>query len=167
VQANRLVTGALVLFVVASLGYLAYKEVAKSRAAASTAPPAPAAANQDARNQDATPVVTVYYFHTSKRCPTCLAMEAYTREALEQGFAAELETGRLKLVAANLEAAENKALVEAFQLSSGGVVLEACASGERQRWKNLQAAWEHVWEKPVFLDYIQTETRAFIKGDAP
>ena len=31
--------------------------------------------------------VIAYYFHTNTRCSTCMKIEAYSKEAIEQGFA--------------------------------------------------------------------------------
>jgi len=35
----------------------------------------------------------VYYFYTNYRCPTCLKLEAYTKEAVEKVFAEEIKRG--------------------------------------------------------------------------
>ena len=38
--------------------------------------------------------VIAYYLHGHRRCATCIKLEAYTKEAIETGFAELLEQGR-------------------------------------------------------------------------
>jgi len=35
--------------------------------------------------------VVAYYFHTNTRCDTCRKIEAYSHEAIEEGFKTELK----------------------------------------------------------------------------
>lgn len=60
-------------------------------------------------------VLTVYYFHTTNRCPTCLAIEKGTQKTIEKYFANELKSGKIKFDVINVDEAKNKAISEKHQ----------------------------------------------------
>jgi len=65
----------------------------------------------------------VYYFHSQRRCPTCLAIEQETRRVLEDGFKAEMDAGVLKLTVLNLEKAESQPLAQKFEIWGSSLLL--------------------------------------------
>lgn len=65
----------------------------------------------------------VYYFHSQRRCPTCLAIEKETRRVLEDSFKAEMEAGALKLTVLNLEKAESQPLAQWFEIWDSSLLL--------------------------------------------
>lgn len=62
-------------------------------------------------------VIEVYYFHFSRRCITCNAVEDVTKEALNQYFADEMKSGKIVFKSVNLNEAENKQLAESLKIS--------------------------------------------------
>jgi len=105
-----------------------------------------------------------YYFHTTRRCASCLKIEAYTREAIETGFAAELKSGRLVFLPVNLDDEGNEHFVKDYQLFTKSVVLVRPKAGKQADWKNLPKVWELLNDKDKFVRYIQEETRAWLAG---
>jgi len=61
---------------------------------------------------DSDTVLSVYYFHSTHRCPTCYAVENVTKEALKEFFG-----DKITLQTYNFQEDSNKALVERFQIS--------------------------------------------------
>ena len=108
--------------------------------------------------------VVAYYFHGNMRCMTCRTIEAHTKEAIDTAFAEDLKNGRLEWKVINVDDSENGHFVRDFQLVTRSVVIEEIADGKRTRWKNLQRVWDLVRNKPVFVKYIQDETRAYLEG---
>jgi hypothetical protein len=106
--------------------------------------------------------VVAYYFHTTYRCPTCLAMEAYSREAIEGAFADQLKDGRLVWKVVNIEVKGNKHFAEDYNLYTKSLVLVNEVRGKPAEWKNLEKIWELVQNKPGFVRYVQDETRAYL-----
>jgi hypothetical protein len=47
--------------------------------------------------------VIAHYFHTNTRCSTCIKIEQFSKEAIEQGFPEELKNGALELRIVNYE----------------------------------------------------------------
>lgn len=123
---------------------------------------------------DATPAPTVvtpsvrphrviaYYFHTTARCASCRAIEAYSREAIETAFAAELRDGRLLWTTVNIDVKGNEHFVKEYALYTKSLVLVNEVRGKPAEWKNLEKVWQLLPDKPAFLRYVQSEARAYL-----
>lgn len=61
--------------------------------------------------------VQVYYFHNTKRCATCNAVENETKVALEMFFEDKMKAGTIDFTSLNLEEDEGKAMAETLHIS--------------------------------------------------
>ena len=61
--------------------------------------------------------VQVYYFHNTKRCATCNAVENETRVALEMFFEDKMEAGTIDFTSLNLEEDEGKTMAQTLNVS--------------------------------------------------
>lgn len=104
----------------------------------------------------------VYYFHGNARCTTCRTIEAYANEAVELGFGQELADGTLSWRVVNVEPPENRHFIQDFQLVTRSVVLAEYRDGTVVRFENLDQVWQLVRNKQRFVDYVQSETKAFL-----
>lgn len=67
---------------------------------------------------------TVYYFHNTRRCPTCLAIEKETKKVLkEQPFSEAKENGDLVFKSYNAENAINKKLVKELGVTGSALII--------------------------------------------
>ena len=115
----------------------------------------PVVANSEEVAND--PKTIVYYFHGNSRCRTCLTIEKYTRQAVNNGFADELEKGEMELRAVNVDLKENRHFIQDYQLFSRSVVLSRQQDGKETAWKRLDRVWELVGDESDFISYIQDE----------
>ena len=106
--------------------------------------------------------VVAYYFHGNVRCATCRKIEAYTKEAIDSTFAADLERGGLEWRVINTDLAPNKHYIEEYLLYTRSVVLADIHNGTQTRWKNLDKVWLFSGAKAKFTEYIQSEVRLFL-----
>lgn len=106
--------------------------------------------------------VVAYYFHGNVRCASCRKLEAYAEEAIAQGFADELATGRLELRAVNTDQPENAHFVKDFELTAKSVVLVCYRGDEVVRFENLTRVWQLLRDKDAFLGYVRDSTREFL-----
>ncbi len=107
--------------------------------------------------------LVVYYVHGTRRCPTCKRLEAYTQEAVETGFAKELEAGTIEWQTVNTDEEGNGHFMQDYQLYTKSVILSEVQDGKELRWKNLDKIWELVrGDKEAYVKYIQDEVTAFI-----
>ena len=162
-KAKTVITVVLLGFVVASVVYLVVKET-RGRPVLSATQEDPQAANETGELPAARKVV-VYYFHGNVRCMTCRTIEAYTREAVEAGFAEALKDGRLEWRIVNVDEGVNEHFVRDFELVTRSVVLERLTGGRRTDWKNLPRIWELArGDKEAFLKYVRDETRLYLEA---
>jgi hypothetical protein len=154
--ARRILTAALGLFVAASLVTIVVQE------AAGTAPSrAPDATNEAAREGK---VLVVTYFHGNRRCATCNRIEAYAREAIEEGFPAQVASGRIAWRTLNYDDETNALLRDRYSLYTGTLVLSDVRGGKERDWLDLDGVWMHVGDKPAFLAYVREEARAMLEA---
>jgi len=109
--------------------------------------------------------VVVYYFHGNLRCSTCRTIEAYSEEAIKEGFADELASGRLDWRVVNTDEPDNKHFVQDFELVTRSLVLVEYRDDKVSRHENLQQVWQLVRDKERFLDYVRASTREFLRND--
>ena len=60
----------------------------------------------------------VYYFHATRRCATCQAVETITKEALQEYYGDQIVFQSL-----NFEEEQNKAIVDKFQISGQSLLI--------------------------------------------
>lgn len=69
------------------------------------------------------PKLEVYYFHSTMRCATCMAVEEQTRKTLDENFAGDLKSGAIKLTVLNFEEKENRELAKKFEIGWSSLIL--------------------------------------------
>jgi len=104
----------------------------------------------------------VYYFHGNVRCATCKKIEAYADEAVHAAFGEDLDDGTLQWRVVNIDEPANRHFIQDFQLVTRSVVLAEYRDGKVVRSTNLDQVWQLVRDKQRFVDYVQSETKAFL-----
>ena len=164
---KAILTICLLAFVAVSVAHLVIQKPAPA-----TDTPLPAGGEADAAppptaDTTSSEKVIAYYFHGNKRCDTCRSIEAYSKEAIETGFADEMESGALGWRIVNVDEPENDHFIEEFELVTRSVVLDRPGTATSTDWKNLDQVWDLVGDKDVFIRYIQHETRTFLAAETP
>jgi hypothetical protein len=106
--------------------------------------------------------VIVYYLYFMPRCETCLNMEAYSKEAVETGFANDLKQGTVEWHSYNTDKEEYKHFWDDFKLETKSLVMVDMQDGKQVRWKNCEKIWDLVGVKPDFLKYVQDEVHSYL-----
>jgi hypothetical protein len=167
---KALITAVLLVFVFASVASFLFAKEFPQRPETST----PGAGQTIATTPEIGPEKTssqplhkviAYYFHGRARCPSCRKIEAYTHEAIQDGFAKALRDGCLEWHTVNVEKDSNKHFVKDFQLYTKSVVVVDTYNGKQIRWKNLEKVWELLHNKNAFLKYIRDEVRSYLAKD--
>jgi len=110
-----------------------------------------------------TPVTMVYYFHGNTRCKTCLNIEAYTKETVENRFVGARIEDKVRFISVNVEEPENEHFVKDYQLTTRSVVLSRQDKGKEISWKRLDEVWNLVKDKPAFMRFVHQETADMMK----
>lgn len=67
--------------------------------------------------------VEVYYFHFSRRCVTCIAVENKTQEAIVALYPEAYSKGKITFASVNLEDEKNKPLAEKAKVTGQALVI--------------------------------------------
>ena len=67
--------------------------------------------------------IEVYYFHNTRRCATCQAVEDESIKALEEYYAEQLENGSLIFLSINLEEETNEKLAESLEVATQSLLV--------------------------------------------
>lgn len=180
---KTIITVILLLFVAASAVYLVVSELrpeAAGGAAASgeagesvepateTGADAPGGGQADGGapagdGAASAPTVTVYYFHGTLRCHTCLTMEEYAREAVEDSFRQEIDSCQVRWQALNYEEPSHEHFVATYGLYAS-TLLVARGEGAGSSWRRLDRIWDLVANETAFKAYVVGEVKAMLES---
>lgn len=171
------VTAILLLFVAGSIVFLV---VSETRRPADSASPPPTGASQALPGQESSKTANVspdsaparhagtvaYYFHGTMRCPTCLKMEQYAREAIEEAFAAEMDAGLIEWHGVNYDEPANEHFLKEYGLTASALVVVGASSGGPGQWRNLDRIWDLVNDEGAFKAYVVEAVTAMLRGES-
>lgn len=167
-QWQTLVTGALLLLVGAAFGAIAVKLLEKGPAPSedqsATAPAATPAGTRQGPQAFRDGVI-VYLCHGNYRCPTCLKIEATTKEVLETRFAEEIRSGKILVKEINYDEPANKGYIQKYQLIAPTVVMVQIQDGQETRFENLMDVWQLVDSKAKFWQLIENNLRQLLSEE--
>lgn len=118
------------------------------------------ASDKTDKTEDGT--VIAYYFHSTRRCATCKKLEAYSKEAIEDGFEKDLESGNLEFRAVNVDEKENNHFVDEYQLYTKSLILSRVKDGKEIAWQNLDKIWDLVGNEKNYKEYVTKEVADFL-----
>lgn len=91
--------------------------------------------------------VEVYYFHFTRRCATCQAVEDESEAALKDFYPEKVNAGEITFLSVNLEESENEPLAKKLNVSGQSLLV---VKGEKQ--ENLtNVAFMHARSNPEKL----------------
>ena len=109
--------------------------------------------------------VIVYYFHGNARCPSCIKIENYTNNALNEYFAKELDSDRLIFRPVNVDEKQNRHFVKDYGIYTRSVVISLVKGGKEVKHQNLTKVWDYLWNSQKFYEYIRSEVGKYL-GEA-
>jgi hypothetical protein len=106
--------------------------------------------------------IIVYYFHATRRCPTCLGIQANIEQTINEKFAEETAAGKLAFEELNFEEEANKHFVEQYELSFSTMIVAAQAGGKTVKWENGEDVWEHAHAPEELKAYVEKLVRTYL-----
>jgi hypothetical protein len=98
--------------------------------------------------------VNVYYFHFTRRCATCMAVEENARKAVEALYPNEVKAGEYSFSSLNLDEASTKGIAD--KLGVGGQTMMVVRGDKKL---NITSA---VWMAAHDLDKMKVEIKSGI-----
>jgi len=169
------VTAVLLLFVAGSFVFLVVSETRKPTQ--STTPvsptalqglPGPEGPKTDSTVPDPAGAkraeTIVYYFHGTMRCPTCLRMERYAHEAVEEALGAEIDAGLVEWQSVNYDEPVNEHFVQEYGLSASALVVVSTGERSTSDWRSLERIWDLSGDELAFKTYVVDSVRSMLSG---
>lgn len=100
--------------------------------------------------------VQVYLFHSTQRCPTCIAIGRLAGETVQEFFQPELQAGKIEFREINIDLPENKELAARFQAAGSALYINAIADG-RDNIVQDTAVWRLTQDEAKFKSYLRGE----------
>jgi hypothetical protein len=107
--------------------------------------------------------ISVTYFYTTARCPTCHKIEELSSLAVSSNFEDELKTGKIVWRIINVDEPENKHYNTDYQLYTKSLIISEVKDGKEVRWKNLEKVWTFVRDEEKFDAYVKAEISDWLK----
>jgi hypothetical protein len=107
---------------------------------------------------------TVYYFHTSVRCTTCIRIEELAKAVVQSDFVQQTQAGLLQFKSVDVQLPANRHFIQDYRLVTKSIVLVKEQYGRPVQWKNLNRVWELIWSESRYRSYIRSEVTAFLGG---
>lgn len=104
--------------------------------------------------------VKVYYFHYTRRCATCNAVEDVTRNTLDEAFADKISNGDITFTSVNLDEKEGEAL--ANKLEVAGQALVFIANGQKTDLTDVGFMYAKSEPEKFKKEILATVNKAFI-----
>jgi hypothetical protein len=126
-------------------------------------PKATGDAPKAAREPSAAPdKIVVYYFHATRRCPTCLGIQATIEQTINDKFAEETAAGKLAFEVLNFEEDANKHFVDEYQLSFSTMIVALVSGDKTLKWENCDKVWEYAHNPPELTAYAEKMVRSYL-----
>ena len=107
--------------------------------------------------------VTVYYFHRTARCFSCLTIEANAAKVVKDNFSQSMADGTLIWVPFNLDDPGGEEFSEEFDLTTSTLVLARTTDDNHVRYKKLEEVWRLLGDPEGFSEYVTKEINEFMK----
>jgi hypothetical protein len=153
---KAVVNAVLIAFIIVSIGYAAFKATNVQKKTLKG--PVAVIATPDAEK----PKVMLYYLHATGRCSRCIAMEKYSKEAVDMYFQSEVQSGALEFRTINFDEPENTHYVQDYQLVTKSLVITLVKGGKEQKYENLKGIWENAGNQEAFHRYVKTNVEKYL-----
>lgn len=120
-------------------------------------------ASSDLNGLQAEPTVIVYYFHGTRRCFSCITIQANAAKVIEDNFRRQTTDGSLKWMPLNMDDPGNKEITEKFGIKTNTLVVAKMAYGNYIKYKKLKKVWQLIDDPEGFSEYVTDEINAFLK----
>jgi hypothetical protein len=114
--------------------------------------------------QNPTKKLEVIYFHATRRCPTCMAIEENTRKALDTYFSNQLKGGTIKLTVINVDEDTNKSIAEKYEATGSALFLTVTNSGKETKTDMTDYAFSYARNNPAkFMTGLKDKINELLK----
>lgn len=111
-----------------------------------------------------TPIVLIYNFYGTHRCPSCVAIEKATIQALDSLYAEQVKNETIKRFSINIDEAENAKLCEKYQAFGSGIFITRIFKGKENTIDLTGDGFKFARnKKDKFIEILKSKIDEFLK----
>lgn len=103
---------------------------------------------------------TMYYFHPTARCESCINIENFSKDLIEKNYNSN---PAIKFTGLNIEDSQNQHFRKDYNLKFSSIIISKQNGNREEKYKNLDSIWSYSDNKEGFLKYMDSEIKEFIK----
>ena len=108
--------------------------------------------------------VEIFYFHPTKRCAICNAVENNTQKLLAELFKNQIDKGNIRFTSFNFEEERNQEIVNKYQISFSSLLLIKRDSINEIKIDLTDKAFQYAQIKPAkYTEILKTEIEKLLK----
>ena len=110
------------------------------------------------------PIVMIYNFHLTNRCPTCRAIEAAARKTLDTYFKTEVKEGRIKFSVLNVDDKTNAKISEKYQAAGSGLFVTRFFQGKELTKDFTEDGFSYARnDEAKFVEMLKLQITEYLK----
>jgi hypothetical protein len=114
--------------------------------------------------QNVTQKLEVIYFHSTRRCPTCLAIEENAKKTLDTYFKDLMKNGTIRWNVINVDEEKNSAIAEKYEATGSALFLTKISGGKEIRTDLTEFAFSYARSNPdKFIGGLKDKINAQLK----
>ncbi len=112
--------------------------------------------NQNSTKPETINKVGVFYFHSNYRCTSCIFLQKYVEETINEFFQAELRDNKIEFKEVNIDLVENRALTQEFQARGSGLYIKVYFKENSLIEEDIQV-WRYLNNEQQFKSYLKNK----------
>lgn len=108
--------------------------------------------------------IEIMYFHASARCTSCITLEEYVKETVNEFFQEEIASGEISFQEVNVDLPENKDLSLKFKAVGSSLKINEIYDGTDHIEEDVRV-WRYLGDKDGFKNYLKNRIESRLIKD--
>ena len=106
--------------------------------------------------------IEIIYFHATARCVTCIKLEEYIKETVDEFFQKEIANGKMSFQEVNVDLPENKELALKFRAVGSSLKINEIYD-KADHIEEDTRVWRYLNDKDNFKNYLKNRIESRLK----
>lgn len=109
-------------------------------------------------------VVEILYFHGKQRCPTCIAIGTYSKEVVNEDFAAQVKSGVVKFKEIDISTPAGEKIADKYHVTWSSLYVNRWQNGKEVRNDMTRFGFENArTNTPAFKNGLKNKITQLLK----
>jgi hypothetical protein len=118
--------------------------------------------NKKQSRKEGESIITVYYFHRTARCVSCMTLEANVAQVIKNNFQKQIKDGTMLWMPFNLDDSGGEEFEKKFDITISTLVVAKIPDNNRIKYKKLEKVWQLLGDQEDFAKYVTDEINKFM-----